>query len=49
MHFLENGVLTGESLGDIHTYIFQSDAQIYKKTVIIREKIDINYLEKKSM
>ena len=25
---------------------FQSEAQIYKKTVIIREKIDLNYLEK---
>ena len=40
MHFLENGVLSGESLG---AYIrgelnFQSNAQIYKKTVIIREK-----------
>ena len=40
MHFLENGVLSGESLGDIFRgeLNFQSDAQIYKKTVIIREK-----------
>ena len=39
MHFFENGVLSGKSLGDIEVnLIFQSDAQIYKKTVIIREK-----------
>ena len=46
MQFLENGVLSGESLGDIHRGNFnltlkylKSDAQIFKKTVIIREKI----------
>ena len=40
MYFLENGVLSGESLGNLHRseLNFQSDAQIHKKTVIIREK-----------
>ena len=41
MHFLENAVLSGESFA---TYIrgepnFQSDAQIYEKTVNTREKM----------
>ena len=44
MHFLENGMLSGESLGELN---FQSDAQIYKKRQLLYErKIDINYLEK---
>ena len=52
MHFLENGVQSGESSGDImsHTLevilIFYLMLKYIKRRLSYERKIDINYLEK---